>query len=248
MNLDRMIAVRNDKIIYRDRDQCVKVFSPRYLKSEIMNEVKNQTLAEEAGIHVPPILEVTQINGKWAICYKYIAGKSLEQLMNENPDKKEEYINLLVDLQLLLHTKNIKVINQLRDQIEHRIEQTDLSAVIRYYLHTRLEELQNGDQLCHGDFVPSNIIIDEQGTPYIIDWSRAAHGNVMVDIARTYLLLWMKGQIDTAALYINRICKKKNIKEEEVLEWMPVIAAEQLSKCSDKEREFLLSWILFDHK
>ena len=40
MNLDRVIAVRNAKTIYRDGDQCVKVFNENYSKADILNEVK----------------------------------------------------------------------------------------------------------------------------------------------------------------------------------------------------------------
>ena len=37
MNLDRVIAVRNAKTIYRDGKQCVKVFNENYSKADILN-------------------------------------------------------------------------------------------------------------------------------------------------------------------------------------------------------------------
>ena len=36
---------------------------------------------------------------------EYAEGKTLEQLMNENPDKLEEYMEKFVDLQLSMHEK-----------------------------------------------------------------------------------------------------------------------------------------------
>ena len=33
------------------------------------------------------------------------------------------------------------------------------------------------NKVCHGDFNPSNVIIAEDGPPYILDWSHATQGN-----------------------------------------------------------------------
>ena len=35
MNLDRVIAVRNNKTIYRDGNRCIKVFSAEYSKADV---------------------------------------------------------------------------------------------------------------------------------------------------------------------------------------------------------------------
>ena len=47
MNLDRVIAVRNNKTIYRDGDRCVKVFQKEYSKADVLNEALNQARIEE---------------------------------------------------------------------------------------------------------------------------------------------------------------------------------------------------------
>ena len=72
MKLDRVIAVRNSKTIYRDGDKCVKVFNENYSKSDVLNEALNQARIEETGLNIPKILEVTMIDGKWAIVTEYI--------------------------------------------------------------------------------------------------------------------------------------------------------------------------------
>jgi len=92
MQLDRVIAVRNDKTIYRDGDKCIKVFGAFYSKADVLNEALNQARIEEIGLNIPKIHEVSVIDGKWAIVSEYIKGKSLAQLMKENPEKKDEYL------------------------------------------------------------------------------------------------------------------------------------------------------------
>ena len=59
MNLDRVIAVRNAKTIFRDGEKCVKVFNENYSKADILNEALNQARIEETGLHIPKILGVT---------------------------------------------------------------------------------------------------------------------------------------------------------------------------------------------
>ena len=95
MKLDRVIAVRNNKTIYRDGDKCVKVFDADYSKSDVLNEALNQARIEETGLNIPKVLEVTMVDGKWAIVFEYIKGKTLQQLMAEDEDKKNEYLELL---------------------------------------------------------------------------------------------------------------------------------------------------------
>ena len=37
MNLDKIIAVRTTKTVYRDGDTAIKVFSEDYLKTDVLN-------------------------------------------------------------------------------------------------------------------------------------------------------------------------------------------------------------------
>ena len=243
MKLDRVIAVRNNKTIYRDGDKCVKVFNEDYSKADVLNEALNQARIEETGLNIPKILEVTMIDGKWAIVSEYIKGKTLQQLMEEDAEKKDEYIELLVKLQLEVQSKTCPLLNKLKDKMTRKISMSELDATTRYDLHTRLEGMPKHNKVCHGDLNPSNIIIAEDGSAYILDWSHATQGNASADAARTYLLFWLGGDIDGAKAYLDLFCKKSNTAKQYVQKWMPIVAASQSVKGNEKEREFLLSWV-----
>ena len=245
MKLDRVIAVRNNKTIYRDGDRAIKVFNAEYSKADVLNEALNQARIEETGLNIPKVLEVTMIDGKWAIISEYIKGKTLAQLMaeDEEGEKKEEYINLLVDLQMSVHSKTSPLLNKLKDKMSRKIAATELDATTRYDLHTRLEGMPKHNKVCHGDFNPSNIIITDDGVPYILDWSHATQGNASADVARTYLLFWLSGDIAAAELYLDTFCKKSDTAKQYVQKWMPIVAASQSVKGNEKEREFLMSWV-----
>ena len=243
MKLDRVIAVRNNKTVYRDGADCIKVFDSDYSKADILNEALNQARIEETGIRIPKIKEVLTIDGKWAIVSEYIKGNTLAQLMEEHPEKKHEYLELLVDLQMDVHSHTCPLLTKLKDKMNRKISAADLDATTRYDLHTRLESMPKHNKVCHGDFNPSNIIIAEDGTPYILDWSHVTQGNASADVARTYLLFWLAGDIEGANAYLDLFCKKSDTAKQYVQKWMPIVAASQSVKGNEKERQFLLSWV-----
>lgn len=243
MKLDRVIAVRNNKTVYRDGELCVKVFNEEYSKADVLNEALNQARIEETGLNIPKILEVKTVDGKWAIVSEYIKGKTLARLMEENPERKEEYLELLVDLQMTVHSKTCPMLGKLKDKMNRKIGMSDLDATTRYDLHTRLEGMPKHTKVCHGDFNPSNIIITDNGIPYILDWSHATQGNASADVARTYLLFWLNGDISGAKRYLDLFCTKSNTAKQYIQKWMPIVAASQSVKGNEKEREFLLSWV-----
>ena len=243
MKLDNVIAVRSNKTIYRDGDRCIKVFNEDYSKADVLNEALNQARIEETGLNIPKILEVTMIDGKWAIITEFIAGKTLAQLMEENPDKLNDYLAQLVDIQLEIQSKTCHLLNKLKDKMNGKISQTTLDATTRYELHTRLEGMPKHKKVLHGDLNPSNIIITAGGTPYIIDWAHATQGNASADAARTYLLFCLNGADDAAKTYLDLFCRKSNTARQYVQKWMPIVAASQSVKGNEKEREFLLSWV-----
>ena len=77
MKLDRIIAVRTGKTIYRDGDRVIKVFDSDYSKADNLNEALNQARIEETGLAIPKVIEVTMVDGKWAIVTEYIEGKTM---------------------------------------------------------------------------------------------------------------------------------------------------------------------------
>ncbi|MBP3495112.1 MAG: phosphotransferase [Clostridia bacterium] len=242
MKLDNVIAVRKNKKIYRDGEKCIKVFDKSYSKADILNEALNQARIEETGLNLPKLLEVKTIDGKWAIVYEYISGKTLAELMEENPQRIDEYLEIMVDLQLEVHTKRSPLLNKLKDKMNRKISQTTLDETTRYDLHTRLESMPKHNKVCHGDFNPSNIIIDENGTPYILDWAHATQGNASADVARTYLLFCLAGKNEIAEKYLDLFCEKSDTPKRYVQNWMPIVAASQSVKGNENEREFLISW------
>ena len=242
MQMDNIIATRPHKIIYRDGNTCIKAFDENYSKADILNEALNHARVEQTGLNIPGLLGVNVVDGKWAIMTEFIEGKTLAQLMRENPDKKEEYLSFLVDLQLKMHAMTCPMLNKLKDKMQGKISASGLDATTRYDLHIHLDSMPTHSKICHGDFNPSNIIITSDGTPYILDWSHATQGNASADAARTYLLFWLEGNIEGAEKYLSLFCKKSDTAKQYVQKWIPIVAASQSVKGKPEEKEFLMRW------
>ena len=103
--------------------------------------------------------------------------------------------------------------------------------------------MKNHNKLCHGDFIPSNIIIKENGEYAVIDWAHATQGNSSADIANTFLIFSMHGMQDLANKYVDMYCKKTGENKIEIQNWIPIVAAVRKTYDKEEEREFLDNWI-----
>ena len=242
MRLDNIIAKTKHKKIYRDGDKCIKVFDSDYSKADVLNEALNIARIEEIGLNTPKFIEVTRIDNQWAIVYEFVEGVTLAELMKKNPEKINEYLELMVDIQLLIQSKTCPLLNKLKDKMNRKISMSDLDATTRYELHTRLEGMPKHNKVCHGDFNPSNVIIKEDGSAFVVDWAHATQGNASADAARTYLIFCLNNDKEIADKYLDLFCKKSDTAKQYVQKWMPIVAASQSVKGNKEERELLLSW------
>ncbi len=243
MKVDKILAERKNKKIFRSGNYVVKEFDKDFAKSDILNEALNQARVEETGLRIPQLIEVRKIDGNWAIVFEYVEGKTLASMMEEDRGNLEKYMEKFVEIQMEIHSKRSPLLNKLKDKMNRKISQTDLDATTRYELHTRLEGMPKHNKVCHGDFNPSNIIISPEGNYYVLDWSHATQGNASADVARTYLLFSLKGDKEAAEMYMDMFCKKSDTAKQYVQQWLPIVAASQSVKGNENEREFLLNWI-----
>ena len=244
MEARKILVTRKDKTIYRDGDKLVKVFDESYSKSNILNEALCQARAAETGLHVPKIHEITVIDGKSAIVMDFIEGKTLAELMREHPERRAEDLELFVRVQRDVHSRKHLLLTTYSDKLKMKILQSDLAASTRYDLSMRLDGMRRHTHVLHGDFIPSNVILTADGTPFIVDWSHASQGNSTADAAKSYLIFKSEGLDELAEAYCEEFCKQANVERSYFREWIPLIAAAQLVRANTGERrKQLIGWI-----
>lgn len=242
MELKNLISSGADVDVYEIDGLAVKVFKEHMPKTSALYEALTHARVETTGIKMPVIREVSVVDGKWAISMDMIKGKTLAELMDENPDKLDVYINLMVDLQLEIHTKSMPLLSKLKDKMIRMIKSLDsISEIERYELLTKLDSMPKHTKLCHLNFTPQNIVINDDGT-YVLDWVAARQGNASADVAMTYLKLNIE-RPEAAEKYLDTFCEKSGTAKKYVQSWLPIVAAARLTMNIPEEKDLLMKWI-----
>ena len=244
-NLNNEIARRSTKTVYEDNGKTIKLFVENYSKADILNEALNQARVEEGtDLYMPKLLAVENINNRWALVSEHIDGTPLDVLMEQNPEKENEYLEMFVKIQLEILSKQVPLLNPIKDKFKRKIKNASMiNDNIKYELLHRLEGMKDHTKLCHGDYNPSNIIINEKGEYFVIDWAHATQGNASADCARTYLLFSIQGKKELADKYLDLFSIRSGIEKNYIQRWIPIVAAEQMANGKEEEVEFLSQWI-----
>ena len=237
-----LILTHHNKQIYRKDGVITKLFDGKfYSGSDVLREAMIQQYALESGFNVPKVYSVTPVGDDWALASEEITGKTLKELITENPKEERKYISLLVDVQLdlLNHLSSNLKLPKLKDKLNAYISDSGLDTSTRYELHIRLEKMPNHVKVCHGDLAPHNIIIHD-GKPYVLDWAHCTRGNSSADAAMTYLLFLLSGDEKGANIYLKEFCRKSKIALEYVQEWISVVSATKLATTTDPDLRQML--------
>lgn len=247
MKLKNLISDGDKVKVYEHDGKCVKVFKdPKEPKSVVLYEAITHARVEETGFSkIPELEEIRNIDGNYAIIYSFIEGKTLGALMRENPNKADEYLELLADIQIEINALTAGKLSRQKDYLNRSIDGLDMiDDVKKYELLTRLNKMPTHSKLCHGDLSPDNIIIGEDlNNAVVVDWFKAKQGNASADAAKTYLNFCLKHHTEWAEKYLKVFCAKSGVETSYIREWLPIIAAAQLKFKKPEEREVLLTWI-----
>ena len=236
-------------------DRILKLFMDWCPHSWAEREERLSRIVYEAGLPVPAVEGIIEVNGRSGIIFERITGRSMPDLiMNEmasNPEEIPRYGEILAELHTSIHSLEIPNLPSLRDMIERGIQNAkSLSEDSRSRILHVLDQMEDGTTLCHYDFHPFNIIMSPRG-PIVIDWMTTSQGNPHADIARTLLISQgfqhsiptnlhstLRSFIDR---YLTRYSEIREISLEELKIWRLPIAAARMNEDIPYEREWLLS-------
>ena len=227
--------------IYRDGSTAIKLYADMP-PCEAENEAERQTFAYNAGLPVPAVIGIRRLDGtNVALDMEYIDGKPLFYPKMDT-DERRAAIHTLVKLQCLVHAVDARGQPGQAYRLTQKIDRTrHLDEPCKIRLLMLLDRLDAGaENLCHGDFHPLNILYDGE-KHWIIDWVDATAGSPLADACRTYLI-FKQHMSRSAGIYLRQFCKEANVKQEDVLAWLPIVAAGRLDeKQDDESRQWLLS-------
>lgn len=242
MEVKHFIGRNEHAKFYEIDGKAVKVFEKDYPKSSVFYEAFVYSKVEETGLPISKIYEISKYEDCWAITKDKIPGKCLYNMMKEDPANIDKYLEKLLEIQLLIHTKTNPFLYKLKDKLYAQIEAlTSISDTVKYELLTRLGSMPKHNKLCHGSFDPLDVFIDGDNFR-IANWLNATRGNASADIANTYLILTLQFSEEVADKYIDLFCRKTGTSKKYVHDWLPIVAAVKLAEDKPEERELLHKW------
>lgn len=234
------------------RDRVVKVYHPWVSRPAVELERRCTTAARAAGLPVPAVGEVVQLDDRLGLVMERIDGPSMMERIFGQQDQPEDSARQLAKLHRALHQRPAPP--GLPDQVERLASKIRRGSVLgpteQAAALTALDDLGRGDRLCHGDFHPGNVLVADQG-PVIIDWIDAASGSPAADLGRTVLLFEgaiATSQADEATLALMRQYRDAYLEGYGTdhgpaatwRAWMPVLAAARLDEQIEEQRDWLL--------
>ncbi|MFJ8262370.1 aminoglycoside phosphotransferase family protein [Rummeliibacillus sp. NPDC094406] len=231
MNLGNPISKGNTAEIYRFDNKIVKLLKEYLPYTESLYEAKKQEFAYSCGLDVPKIHEITEFNGRQAIVMEYIKGQTVGELILNNMELAERYFNIFANAQMNMH--NIVVESGLLESMSEKLKRQIISGRIlnefqKSEILKRLDSMNFESRLCHGDYHPFNLILNNDKVT-IIDWVDSSAGDIRADVYRSYLLI-SQSSLELAELYLGAYCQKSKLSREEVFQWAPIIVGARLSE------------------
>ena len=149
------------------------------------------------------------------------------------------YLEKLAQLHTFIHARPAPQLGSLKIRLATNIARTELLDESRkQLLLSGLADMPECDRLCHGDFHPINVM-GETSRPVVIDWPDACRGDPAADVCRSYLLLKLHAE-EIAEPYLEAYCRIANTPErsrpinkvtrQEILDWLPFVAAARLAE------------------
>lgn len=148
-------------------------------------------LLAQPGLPAPYAYELVEVKGAPAIIMDRLSGRSMLEELASNPLRTAYWGRELARLHVEVGKCRVAAqwIRSTRAKAEWCIGHSQvLSDNNKHAVLEMLQGLPDGEALCHGDFHPGNIIL-HQGKSYLIDWAGASKGDLIADVAHSYLLL-----------------------------------------------------------
>jgi tRNA A-37 threonylcarbamoyl transferase component Bud32 len=225
-------SIENDKILRVIRNPNGKTFETEKQLFPILAEHK---------IKVPTIYEYIEIEGRPAQVMQKVVGSTMLEHIQQHPLETVQKIKMLAAMhaQLLDIHSNCEL-NSIENVFHYFISQPPgCDKELIDFASKTIKELSIDNSICHGDFHPGNILIQDN-TCYIIDWSGAYRSNFVSDIAHTYLLMTHVPEIPgkshmqyaiisfigsyIAKIYLKEILKLKKFSLAEFSKWTVIMS------------------------
>jgi aminoglycoside phosphotransferase (APT) family kinase protein len=231
----------------------LKLYHAGWPMAMIEDEARISRQVAQTGLPVPAVGDVLTLEGRTGIVFQRVSGPTLVQDFATHPWTVLRSVCVFTDLHLAMHAQTLPDLPSQRQQLRRLIGEADVSETMRQEALQHLEDLPDGQMLCHSDYHPENVLMTRAG-PVIIDWATATCGHPLADVARTSLLL-QAGELPDSPMakwllasaravvhraYLRRYLRQSRTRPEALAAWhLPIIVA-RLGEGIAEERDRML--------
>ena len=237
----------------------IKIFNDYEPDMAIEQEINNTKALQSCSFKYPKFIQKLEYDGKRAIIYEKIEGTSILKQMEENPLSYKRFAEKIAHLHFEIHKNHVNGVKEQKPYFKERISYAvNLTDYEKERLYKLIDNMPDGDCLCHSDFHPDNILSNENGD-YIIDWADCCNGNACADVARTLLTLKTAELPENVSIftriiitffrnrfsniYIKEYLKISGKTIKQIDEWGVAVAAYRLCAAKRTEKSTILKTI-----
>lgn len=256
-SLGRLLAVGRTSDVYEfGGGAVVKVPRPHVPDHWAALEAEFTAAVRTLDVAAPVVIDLIQIDGRKAIVFERIEGRSMWDHMLEDPQRIPELARMLADTHRRIFAAGPPDgLDGLVDRMERKLAEVEqISDEERAASHELARSLPKGAALLHGDLHPGNVLMTADG-PVAIDWFDASIGHPISDIVRSSLLMRPFGDrgdpphlpgSDSAMLtllhhsYVQAMSSELDVSWEVLAHWEALVAASRLSEGAQSDEPALV--------
>ncbi|HKL79557.1 MAG TPA: phosphotransferase [Mobilitalea sp.] len=236
--LGNLIGKGNTAEVYEwGQDQVIKLFKEGYPSDAVEKEYRNALAVAQFNFDKPGVYARAEWEGRAGIIYEKLQGMTLLEWIMKTGEA-EVCGEILAEEHSKILSNKVEGVKAHKDILRYNINQAhELEESLREKILEALDKLPDGDNLCHGDFHPGNIILHKDRR-IIIDWMNVCSGHPYSDIARTIYLIDMtpipreiedvEGFLRFRSKAVDVYLRNMGVARSDIEEWLPVIVAGRL--------------------
>ena len=186
----KRIGIGRTAEVYDHKDNKVlKLFYSTVNEEDIEYEyLITKSISDMTSI-VPKAYDVINVKDRMGIVFEKLNGEMLSDHLARNLRNARKVIHKFAQIQKRLNNISIENFPNHTNKLKQKIMSSSLlcdpeKEIILKYLKTI-----NRDEICHGDYHPENVFVDQDHNFRVIDWANAFVSNKYIDIAKTYYLI-----------------------------------------------------------
>jgi uncharacterized protein (TIGR02172 family) len=169
--------------------RVIKLFNTDQ-EDRIHHEAAVSKRVKALGLRVPEVYGIVKERGRLGIVYERVDGPTLLTQILLDSENIQQMGRDLATLHHEIHQETTTGLPRQKDNLRRNIQAVDgLKPQVKKEILLHLDQLPEGQHICHGDFHPDNIIRSATKGAVFIDWATGSCEDPLGEVARTWLML-----------------------------------------------------------